>query len=196
MSWVIRQSLLALSSLFLAAGSASAAVVVTIDISNPAAVVITTTSANSAINGTQPVNFSAGISFLNFFTQNESMLAENPISGNWTAAGTGTSYNRMVTFVYEDPDIAPGVDLSIYNLQAALSNNQVFSTSQAAFTGSSVVDLSAFTHLPAVGTVGSVNLGFKSSQGGTIGQWQVVPEPASCGLAVLGAMAAFLRRRR
>ncbi|QJE98507.1 PEP-CTERM sorting domain-containing protein [Luteolibacter luteus] len=35
-----------------------------------------------------------------------------------------------------------------------------------------------------------------AGQGGIISQFEVVPEPASCALAALGAVAAFLRRRR
>ena len=176
----------------------SAAVVLTIDISNPAAVVITGLPANSAITGNLAVNFSGGISFLEFFTANESITAGSPavISGTWRAAGTGTSYNETVTFAYGNPDVVPGVDLSIYNVDVGFADDQNFVAGTQAFFGSSTVDFSALTNLPAIGTTGDVNLGYQASHGGTIGQWQVVPEPASSGLAALGAAAVLLRRRR
>jgi len=189
---------LALAFLTACAATASAAVVVTIDISNPAATVITALPVNSAINGDLYVNFNGGISFLNFFTADESITVAAPlgIAGTWTAAGTASSYNEMVTFDYGSADVVPGVDLSIYNSLVSNADDQNFTTATFAFTGSSTVNLSGFANLPAAGTTGSVNLGYMSSQGGSIGQWQVIPEPASCGLAALGAVAAFLRRRR
>lgn len=187
-----------LALLALSAASASAAVVVTIDITNPAAVVITAVSNNSAINGSLMVNFNGGISFLSFFTADESIAEADPlgIAGDWTGAGTPTSYNQMVTFDYGNSAVVPGVDLSIYNSVVSNSDDQNFLTSVLAFTGSSTVDFSSFTNLPVYGTTGNVNLGYQNSHGGTIGQWQVIPEPASCGLAAIGAIAASLRRRR
>lgn len=187
---------LALALFAASAATSNAAVVLIIDISNPAATVITAQPGNSGTTGDLYVNFNGGISFLNFFTAPETMTTARDIVGNWTGAGADVEYNEMVTFVYGNSAVVPGVDLSIYNIDATNGDLQNFSTSTTAFTGSSVVNLSGFTNLPAAGTIGDIKLGYMASQGGTIGQFQVIPEPASCGLAALGAVAAFFRRRR
>jgi hypothetical protein len=177
--------------------SSQAATVITINIANPAAVVITGMAHNSLITKDLTVNFLGGISLRSFFTANESITEANPLSitGNWTASGTTASYSEMVTFAFDNPTVVPGVDLSIYNAAAPNTDDQNFTTSSAPFTGSSIVNMSAFTHLPAVGATGNVNSGFLTSQGGVIGTWVVIPEPST---ALLGLMGAFslLRRRR
>lgn len=174
------------------------AVVLTIDISNPSAVVITAIPNPSLIDKSLAVNYSGGISFLNFFTANESIVSSPlAITGNWKANGTSASYTEMVTFVYEHADPVPGVDLSIYNLAAGYSEMQSFSTSLFAFTGSSIVNFTGLTHLPAIGTTGNVMLGYQSDQGGSIGEWKVIPEPSAVLLGALGTIGALgmLRRR-
>ncbi|GAA5483089.1 PEP-CTERM sorting domain-containing protein [Haloferula sargassicola] len=178
--------------------AASAALVVSIDISDPSAAVVTGLPAGSSSTGNLTVNFNGGISFRNFFTSDESITLADPlpISGDWRPAGTSTSYNETVTFVYGDPDVVPGVDLSIYNSGAGAGDLQTFATGERAFFGSSVIDLSSFSALPEVGTTGDVMIGFQSSQGGMIGQWIVIPEPASLSLAALGGGMLLLRRRR
>lgn len=185
------------AALLLSAASSQAALVVTIDIANPAAVVITSVANNSLVAKDLSVNFYGGISFRNFFTANESITESNPLqlTGNWTALGTSASYNEMVTFAFDNPAVVPGVDLSIYNVSAPNGDDQNFVTSAAPFTGSSTMDMSAFTKLPAVGTTGDVNVGFLASHGGVIGTWQVVPEPSTALLGMIGAFG-LLRRRR
>lgn len=177
--------------------SALAAVVLTIDISNPSAVVFTTVGNNSQSAGDLFVNYNGGISLLGFFTANESIPSNLPVTltGNWTALGTSAAFTEMVTFVYGDPAVVSGIDLSIYNVDANGDDDQNFLTTAAPFTGSAIADLSAFTNLPALGTTGNVNMGFMSSQGGVLGQWQIVPEPSVALAAAIGMMG-FLRRRR
>ncbi len=153
-----------------------------INIYDPSHVVITSTGANSTINVSGSSGFVMGISFLNFFTSNQSIPEAAPvaISGNWRGAGTTTSYNSMVTYVYNNPAVQPGVDLSIYS--DPTSSTQNFMTTAAAFSGSSTVNLSAFASaLPAAGTIGTITIGYQASQGGAIGSWQVisVPEPST-----------------
>lgn len=177
--------------------SAQAAVVLTIDISNPAAVVITAVANNSQSAGTASVNFFGGISFRNFFSADQSIAEATPlaITGSWTAVGTTSSYNQMVTFDYGNPSVLPGVDLSIYNSIAPNEDTQKFVTTAAPFTGSSIVNFSGFTFLPTVGTTGDVNIGYQPSFGGVIGQWQVIPEPSTAMLGAIGALALIRRRR-
>ena len=193
----MRMKLLAPFLFLFAAASAQGAMVITINIANPAAVVITGVANNSQISANLPVDFSGGVSFLGFFTQNESIPEATPvvISGNWKSLGATAAFDSMVTFAFNNSAVVPGVDLSIYSSTAASTDDQNLVTSAAPFSGSSVVNMSAFTHLPAVGATGSVNIGYLASHGGTIGQWQVIPEPSAALLGSLGVLG-FLRRRR
>lgn len=193
----MKSKLLAPALLLLAAASSQAAVVLTINIANPSAVVITSVANNSLATAILTVNFDGGISFRNFFTANESITLANPleINGNWTALGASASYNEMVTFAFNNSAVVPGVDLSIYNVDTPPQDDQNFVSSAAPFTGSSTVNMSTFTHLPAVGTTGAVHVGFLASQGGVIGSWEVIPEPSTALLGLIGSLG-LLRRRR
>jgi len=188
---------LALLLPFLFCAYSHAAVVVTIDITDPSAAVIRSVANNSLVNVNLGVNFLGGISFRNFFTANESIPITSPlaISGNWTARGTTSSYNEMVTFAFGDQDVVPGVDL---NGLAEDTVEQIFVMSAAPFTGSSTVDLSSFMNLPAVGATGDIYSGFLDSQGGLIGSWQIIiiPEPSTSLLGLVGILGILHRRRR
>lgn len=186
---------LALATSLFAAAQSQGAIVLTINIANPSAVVITGVANNSQITASGPVDFGGGISLRNFFTQNET-ITNTPaaITGTWTPRGTSTTFNEMVTFAFGSPDVVPGVDLSVYN--TVLNSGTIsLSDSAAPFTGSSTVNLAAYNQLPAVGATGDINLGYLGTQGGVIGQWQVIPEPSSAIIGALGAVG-LLRRRR
>lgn len=194
---MLRPLLLAASTLLVSSGISSAALVLTINISNPSSTIITVVANNSQITKDLDVNFNGGISFVSFFTANENITAASPvgINGTWTGSGTTSPYNEMVTFNYGNAAVVPGRDLSIYNVDAPNGDTQNFTTSTAPFTGSSTVNLSSFTNLPAVGTTGNVYIGYQSSHGGIIGQWQIIPEPSSLLIASAG-LIGLLRRRR
>jgi hypothetical protein len=181
----------------LAIASSHAATVITINIANPSAVIITALSVNSAVTGNLDVNFNGGISLRNFFTANESITLGSPlaISGNWTSRGTTSAFNEMVTFAFGNANVVPGVDLSIYNVDAPNGDDQNLLSTDTAFTGTATIDMSGFTHMPAVGATGDVNLGYLGSQGGVIGTYSVIPEPSAAMLGLVGMVALFLRRR-
>lgn len=193
------QSLIPVAAIALALSTAasSAAVIMTIDISNPAAVRVTAIANNAQVNGSITVNYNGGISLRDFFTAPSSIPYGNPvgISGNWKAAGAVASYAEMVTFVFESPDPVPGRDLSIYNRTAPESDEQTFTTTSSPFTGTSTFNFSSIGNLPAIGTIGDVNIGFMSTHGGVIGQWQVIPEPSVALVSSLGILTLFRRRR-
>jgi hypothetical protein len=194
---MFRPLLIAAITLFVSSGLSSAALVLTINIANPSSTIITAVANNSQITADLEVNFLGGISFVSFFTANEDITVADPvgISGTWTGGGAAVAYDEMVTFNYGNPAVVAARDLSIYNVGAGNSLRQFFSTSTTAFTGSSTLDLSSFTNLPAVGTTGNVYIGYESDHGGIIGQWQVIPEPSSLLIASAG-LVGFLRRRR
>lgn len=189
--------LLAASFFCISSGISSAALVLTINISNPSSTIITVVPNNSQITGNLNVNFDGGISLVAFFSANESITVADPlgINGTWTARGTSSAYNEMVTFNYGNSAVVPGRDLSIYNVDALNGDTQKFLSSAAPFTGTSTVNFSSFANLPAVGTTGNVNIGYQNSHGGVIGQWVVVPEPSSLLIASVG-LVGLLRRRR
>lgn len=177
-----------------AVASVHGAVVLTIDISNPSAVVFTSVANHSQITGNLSVDFSGGISVRDFFTQNE-FVPGSAIVGDWKSRGADAQFNEMATFVFDDPAVVPGVSLSIYYSTPAPTDDQNLLATEAPFTGSSIVNMEDLVNLPDVGTTGDVHLGYLSSQGGVIGQWQVIPEPSAAILGTLG-MTFLLRRRR
>lgn len=192
---MFRSLLLGASALCISSGISSAALVLTIDISNPSSTIITAVANNSQITGDLAVDFSGGISFVAFFSANEDITVDDAlqITGNWTARGTTSAYSEMVTFNYGNFQVVSGRDLSIYNLTG--TDDQNFLTTAAPFTGSSTVDFSPFVNLPAAGTTGNVYSGYQSSQGGVIGQWVVIPEPSSLLIAATGLIGLVRRRR-
>lgn len=190
----MKSKLLAPILTLLAAASVQGAVVLTIDISNPSSVVFTSVANNSLIAGNLVVDFGGGISLRNFFTQNESILAGLAIGGDWKSRGANSPFDEMVTFVFNNAAIVAGVDLSIYHSVLSADDQNLLAT-EAPFTGSSVVNMAGLTYLPDVGTTGDVHLGYLASQGGVIGQWEVIPEPSAGLLGMLGTVV-LLRRRR
>ncbi len=173
-----------------------AAVVIQVDVSNPAAVTWTSTSANSAIdNGGNPISFDGGITMENFFTATEDITTAIPVVGDLSPSGTTTAYDSLVTFSYGSPAIVAGDDLSVFNSTASSSDVQEFSQSVRAFTGSSAIDFSGRA-LPSPGMSGNVNAGFAPFNGGTIGTWVVVPEPSTWAVAIGAGCVLFAAGRR
>ena len=203
---------LALLLPFLFCAYSHAAVVVTIDLTNPSAAVISSVANNSLLTVNARVHFPGGISFRNFFTDFVSIDIQSPlaISGNWRARFANPySYNQMVTFNDLGNAGAPGTDLNIYNGLAPDHIFQWFNTSAAPFTGSSTVDLFSFLpNLPALGATGDIVVGMGSNtesfqypdpgqDGGVlIGRWQIVPEPSAISLLAVGLGIVLRRRRR
>lgn len=179
----------------------------TIDVTNPNAVVITANDATALSDATATVNYNAGISLINFLPSVQSIpLGPDStgltFTGTLTGGGAGVPYDGLVTFNYGNAAAVPGQDLSIYNLEADGSVEQSFTTGATAFTGSATIDFGSII-LPAAGTTGAIYIGFDSTHGGQIGTWNVisttpVPEPGTyaliAGAAALGVV--FMRRRK
>lgn len=190
-----------LASAFSLTLGAQAAVVLTINVQNPAHVTFTAVANNSAITANAATDFSAGIALLGFFTSDQNIVEASPlsISGNWIGRGATGGYNAAVTYSYaaQDGVVIPGKDVSIYFNPSGGGGTQNFVTSAAPFTGTSFADMSAFASgLPLAGTSGSLISGYLSTQGGVIGQWSVVPEPGETTLAVGSLVGAFALLRR
>jgi hypothetical protein len=188
------------AALLLAAGvtcqsfRSTAAVVLTINVSDPSAVTWTATLANSDTTDSIAINFNGGITIENFFPSIEDVTTPLAITGNLTPSGTSTSYDELVSFNYGSGSVVPGRDLSVYNALVGDLDRQVFSTSVPAFTGAATIDFGGYA-LPSIGTVGNVQVGFQPSHGGTIGSWVAVPEPGGSAAALAVACLLIAARR-
>ena len=93
------------------------------------------------------------------------------------------------------------IDVSLYH-SIVPAGPQEFVTDAAAFTGTGYALGMPVGKLPAPGSVGDIIAGWYLSGEGhggdlqVIGQWQVVPEPSTLTLAMVGLVVAGLLRFR
>lgn len=185
-------------ALALGTQKASAQGLLTIDDSDPSHVLIIATGANSGANSTEPAI--QGVDLLAFFNGSQPLVNVTNANGTLTGGNSGSSYDTAIS----DNTTANGfIDLNLY--ASTSSGSQVFSTTQPAFTGQWILDLSGLGVgvLPSMGASGNIMSGFSGSStpGVVIGTWQVaaVPEPGTTSLAVIGFAVtgfALLRQRR
>ena len=192
------RSLLALASLaggVAAVTPASAAVLVTVDVSNPTVgYTFTATGAAPSVNDSSTTTFN-GVTLQGLFAS-DFFRVNNNLSGTLTAAGaTGSPFNVVANNTSD-------AGLRSLNLfQTGGLAQMTFVTTAPAFTGSSFILSSVFgadAPFAAVGTIGDITVGNGRSSdgsGATLGQFQIVPEPSSLALLGLGGVA-LLRRRR
>jgi hypothetical protein len=143
----------------------SQTILLTIDDSNPSAVIFTATG-NFATANDSTTRASDGVDLLTFFTTDV---------GASSAPGTGNlSGGGAVQYDFWIGDQLSGsafVDLNLFasSIQPTDVTTQTFSTTSAAFTGSMTIDLSGFTaSLPSPGTVSDIQAGYS---GTVVGFW-------------------------
>lgn len=183
-------SLLAAGTVLLAAGTASADILLTIDITDINAVSFTATGNFPSMNSSDTTNVD-GITLLKFFTTalsgTEYAFAT---SSSLIPAGTTHAYDRW----YNDDTSGSFVDMNIYDGNTLESETQVFATGNVAFTGSATFNLATFS-LHSMGFSGTLVTGYNGATETPIGSWQIVPEPHTVGLLVLGGFGALACRR-
>lgn len=179
-----------------------AANVLTIDISNPAAVIFTSTPALSQTNSSLNIGFD-GFTIQNFFVITVLVPSSTVATGNLQPTGSTMFYGGTGSFNYEANNgvFTTGNDLSVFsNGGAPLAGSQVFSTGLRAFNGVMTIDFSSFAAaLPTAGSTGTIYSGYLASgtpgQGLVVGQYSVVPEPSTIALGLIGLAGLTSRRR-
>jgi hypothetical protein len=165
--------------------TANAQVLLTVDITNPSAAMISTTGAAAAASSSGS-NYSVRLD--GFF------LPGTPNNLTFASASTLRSSlgNNVLSFTYWF-----GVNNSL-RLSTSAGTTQTFVAGQQAFTGSLTSNIS-FGQSRAVGYVGDIYVvGSPNSveTGIVIGQYQIVPAPTTAAAMGLLALTATARRRR
>lgn len=187
-------------ALGLGATSASAAILVTVDITDPTAVTFTgndvqpiASDSTSVFRGFTLLDFLTGASTQAFFTDNQS---------NFRARGSQVAL-RDIFF----PTSGGGDDLNIYN-SPSFGANINLRTDRRAFANTLVADLSSIASLlPGVGTFGQIILGDNPTanqrRNPVVGAYEVVgvapvplPAPGLLLIGAIGAVAATRKRKQ
>ncbi|MEM6394185.1 MAG: hypothetical protein AAF797_15575 [Planctomycetota bacterium] len=166
--------------------------VIEINPTNPSAVTFTATDTRALINDSSANTF-GGVSLIGLFAQGF-VVDSAPVSGTLTPSGAGVTYNFANGGV--DPVGATSLNLSstTFDFNDPGINAQAFASDQAPFTGSATLDLTGAIFGP-IGTTGDIVVGNgNSGSGAVIGQFEIVPEPAS--LTLLAAAGLLLTQRR
>ena len=177
---------LALCTLF--ASQTYAITLLTIDVSNPSAVVVTSTNASPLISVTGTDNTN-GVSFLNFFTSNATSANIGAVSSSLFG---GTSTNNF------DLQFLDGTFVNIFGSSAPTD----YLLGAPAFTGTATFNLSQNSSvLPQLlGATGDIAIGFQSPFNSVIGQYEIIgvapiPLPAAAWLFISGLAGLFGFRR-
>lgn len=160
------KSLVALLIGFLYVETIKANVLLEIDVSNTSAVIFSSTPAHSlANNSTTTLN--DGVYLMDFSTS-DTVSTNQDFYGNFSPNDTNLAYNKIF-YPYQ---IGKHIHLSRYVWRAPSYDQQIFSTSARAFTGSSVCNLSELSdYLPETESTGNIIAGSV-----IIGQWKVIGE--------------------
>lgn len=170
-------------------------VLITVDITNPNAVVFSATG-NAPIINDSSTNTLEGVTLLSLFEFDALINTSTFDSSTLLPNGGGSFFYTNFGSAFD------AVDLLIFRNESA-PPTQDFMTNAPAFTGSATADLNGFT-FSSMG-YGDIIAGLGTSESGqVIGQWQivtdsVVPEPTTALLGLMGLAACgqvMLRRRK
>jgi hypothetical protein len=193
-------SILTICGLFVFAPvPANAATVLEVDISDPAAVMVSSTTAPAMINASSPEN--NGVTLIDLFPENSATVDAAVTSGAINLLGVNEQDGaRGADLAGHFVDFFAGGwtpdDLSIYYFPFNSVGVNYARTDTRAIAGTVVIDLTGFA-LPSPGTTGNVVID-SPDDGKVIGQFLVVPEPAIPELASLAALLCLgsLKRPR
>lgn len=180
----MKKALIAVASATLASLGSNAAVVLNVNVSDPANLVITATGAASSISDTALL--ASGVTLKDFFTATMSQFGS--FAGNLSVVGSGFPFDNW-SF-----DSTIGTGLNLYSTQGTTYS---VTLGVSPFSGEGSTDFTAWVaSLPVSGATGDVLIGESSAGANIIGQWVAVPEPSSYGIAAGVALIAFAAQRR
>lgn len=181
---------LAVLATALAAPRASAAVILTIDISNTAQATFSATGAFAQNDDIDDTFLNEGFTLLGIFNSSA--------TGGPSFFDTSTLFSPGGNFAYTNLFVVTisGEDLDL-NIAGSGFSTQDFSVTASAFTGSATADLTDWAPFLAIGSTGNILAGDPSYNTVIIGQYTVIPEPGTTGLLVAGgcALACLFRRK-
>lgn len=188
-------------------------ILLTIDISDPGAVIIASTDETSEIDVT--VSAWQGYTLLNFLTGTpaaEPVISYDSDLSETAGLGIGTSGERFlgIAAVDETNPLDPGSSLNFYNLVDAPASDPsavvdyAFSASASAFQDAVSVDFTNWAALlPDIGSMGRIFAGDEYATGEEFGSWKVIGTPATIPLPagmplILTGLGLFgvMRRRK
>ncbi|MEM9081066.1 MAG: PEP-CTERM sorting domain-containing protein [Verrucomicrobiota bacterium] len=176
------------------ATQASAAVLLTIDPSNPSAVTFAATSNAAEVDEVFSTSTLGGITLVNILAApNPAAFDPRSSSGASSLLSDGMSIDRLESITSNDGN-TNATSLTLWDNTSNNGEGMDFSTSSPAFSGSAAFDLSEATF--TIGSTGNIISGDTvSGSGSIIGQWRVVPEPSSSLLLALAGLLALRRKR-
>ncbi len=177
-------SLAMLATVF-AVSHSSAAVILTIDISNPATATFTATGAFAQNDDIADTFLNEGFTLLRIFN--------SPATGGPGFFDTSTLFSPGGNFAYTNLFVVTisGEDRDL-NIAGSGFSTQDFSVTAPALTGSATADLADWLPFLTAGVTGNIIAGDPIYSTVIIGQYQVIPEPGTALLAVGGCVLAFL----
>lgn len=182
LSVVFPASCIVAAAVLVPPSDARAAVLLTVDITNPTSVVIATTGAAA----------SAASSGSDYAVRLDGALTSG--GQNFLGVFAGSLTNTVGGTVYFGASRFQGGDS--LHLIRAVGSTQTFIPGQQAFTGSVTSNLS-FLPFAAPGTIGDIYVitDFGAETGIIVGQYQIVPTPGAAVVLGLGGLMAARRRR-
>lgn len=176
------------ASLISGAAWTHAAVLLTIDVSNPSAVTITGTGALPSVNYSTAGFDNFPVNLLGFYSADPGVITIAPTSSTLVLQ-SGDTVNSLLGGRF-----APGQTTLILRRNAGSPDQAAFDNSAAAFVGTAVFDLSSIAgFLPNVSSVGNI-VGDDFTT--VVGTYQVVPEPSTYGIVgASGCLALVVWRR-
>ncbi len=158
-------------------------VILTIDISNPEAVIFSATGAFAENDDIDDTFLSEGFTLLDFFN---SEFTDDPQffdeSSLYSPGG-----NFAYTTLFPVAIFGDEIDL---NIAGSGFSTQDFSTEAPAFTGYAIIDLTSWLPYITAGTTGNILAGDPMYNTVVIGQYEVVPEPGT--FSLLGGAALLM----